>query len=61
MFVATLGLALLAGAGANALSQKLRRPWLTAVLCGVTLLDLFYWNMARTPLVYVAGSHANLR
>ena len=58
MFVATLGLALLAAAGANALSQKLRRPWLIAVMCGLTFLDLFYWNMARTPLVYASGSHA---
>jgi len=57
MFVATLGLALLAAAGAHALSQKFRSPWLIVVFCGLTFLDLFYWNMARTPLVYVAGSH----
>jgi hypothetical protein len=58
MFVATLGLALLAAAGANMISQKVRRPWLVAVICGLTFLDLFYWNIARTPLVYESGSHA---
>ncbi len=57
MFVATLGLALLAAAGADVISRRLRKPWLVAVLCGLTFLDLFYWNMLRTPLVYAAGSH----
>jgi hypothetical protein len=58
MFVATLGLALLAAAGANTISRKVRRPWLVAALCCLTFLDLFYWNMVRTPLVYASGSNA---
>jgi hypothetical protein len=54
MFVPTLGLALLAAAGAKRLA---RRRWVVPALAVVFLGDLWYWNMERTPLPYVRGSY----
>ncbi len=58
MFVATLGLALLAAAGARAL---LRSKWTTVTLCAVLLLDLGWWNMFHTKLVYGRGTYEQLQ
>ncbi|MCW5981740.1 MAG: YfhO family protein [Bryobacteraceae bacterium] len=57
MFVAILGLSLLAGAGAIRLVRLARRPSLYFALLGILLLDLWYWNMQRNPLVYARGSY----
>jgi hypothetical protein len=56
MCLATLGLALLAAAGAEWLARK--RAWIIPVICGVALLDVAFWNMLRTPLVYAKGSYS---
>lgn len=57
MFVVTLGLALLAGAGAARLTL-FRRGWILAAALGAFwLADLLRWNMLENLMVYAKGSY----
>lgn len=60
MFVATLGVVLLAAAGAAWLQERVRRPWVLPLLGIVFLLDLGWFNMSGSPLMYARGSYASL-
>jgi hypothetical protein len=56
MLVATLGLALAAGAGAARLRWKQAAP----ALCVLFAADLWWWNMQRTRLLYANGTYAEV-
>ena len=58
-FIVALGLALLAGAGAAALSARVKFRWLAAVLALVAFCDVFYWNSLENHLAYYRGSFEN--
>jgi hypothetical protein len=58
-FVSALGLALLAGAGFEYLRNRVRSPWLPAVVLLIIGADLWYWNMDRNNLAYAHGSWAD--
>jgi hypothetical protein len=59
-FVVALGLALLAGAGAEGLSRRWRTRWLVLALAGVTFCDLTFWNSLRNQLAYARSSFEEL-
>ena len=59
-FVPALGLALLAGAGLAAVSEKWPVRWLPMAVLMATALDLFYWNSAANPLAYARSSYQDL-
>jgi hypothetical protein len=59
-FVAALGLALLAGAGAARLRARWPSPWIPAALLLFTACDLYYWNMSANPLAFARASFDEL-
>ena len=59
-FVASLGLALLAGAGMLALAQKWPIRWLPTAILVFFCADLFYHQSATNPLAYSRSSYEEL-
>jgi hypothetical protein len=59
-FVIALGLALAAGLGAAFAAERLRRPWVVAVLIAISAVDLWDHNMSANPLAYARQSWAEL-
>jgi hypothetical protein len=59
-FVPALGLALLAGAGLAAVSERWPSKWLPAAILLVASGDIFYWNSAVNPLAYARVSYDDL-
>ncbi len=57
MFIATLGLALLAGAAAARLAATPRGRAIAAAACALWFGDLLYSNMLRNPLVGAKGAY----
>jgi hypothetical protein len=57
-FVAALGLALAAAAGAAWLAERFRKSWLMLAVLLLTAADLWYWNMADNQLAYSSASFA---
>ncbi|HUA63808.1 MAG TPA: YfhO family protein [Verrucomicrobiae bacterium] len=55
-FVATMGLALLAASGIEALRARFKTPWIAVALLVLTAGDLYYWNMDRNGLAYARES-----
>jgi hypothetical protein len=59
-FVAALGLALLAGAGAARLRARWPSPWIPVALLLFTACDLYYWNTSVNPLAFAHASFDEL-
>jgi Bacterial membrane protein YfhO len=59
-FVIALCLALLGGAGAQALVARWNARWLWLALVLVGFADLWYWNMDQNQLAYARSSFENL-
>jgi len=59
-FVATMGLALLAAAGIQALRSRFKTPWIAVALLAITAVDLYYWNMDRNGLTYARESFQDI-
>ena len=55
-FVIALGLALLAGAGAQALIRKFPFRFGAYILAAVLLADLVYWNSSGNPMAYARAN-----
>lgn len=55
-FVIALGLALLAGAGAQALIRKFQFRFSAYILAAVLLADLVYWNSSGNPMAYARAN-----
>ena len=55
-FVIALGLALLAGAGAQALIRKFQFRFGAYILAAVLLADLVYWNSSGNPMAYARAN-----
>ena len=51
-----LGLALLAGAGAQALIRKFQFRFSAYILAAVLLADLVYWNSSNNPMAYARAN-----
>jgi hypothetical protein len=59
-FVAALGLALLAAAGAARAMDRWKMKWLAWAIPAVLFCDLFWFNSATNPLAYARASFAEL-
>ena len=55
-FVIALGLALLAGAGAQVLGRKFGFRFAAYILAAVFLADLAYWNSSSNPMAYARAN-----
>ena len=56
LFVAVLGLAMLAASGTAWLLQRWKARWLMVLLPALFFADVFYWNSAANPLAYARNS-----
>jgi hypothetical protein len=56
LFVALLGLAMLATAGAAWLMERWKTWWLVVLLPALFFADVFYWNSVTNPLAYARSS-----
>ena len=59
-FPAGLALALAAGSGAMWIEQRMERPRLWVVLALVTVIDLWFWNIYKNPLVFAHAKFADI-
>ncbi|MGJ5817967.1 hypothetical protein [Paludibaculum fermentans] len=59
-FVITLGLAVLASAGAVHALERWNKSWLIPALLVVAFADLWYWNSSQNPLAYARASYDEL-
>lgn len=59
-FIAALGLAIAAASGAVWIADRLGRPHLWVALLVLSVIDLWYWNMYKNPLVYAHAGFSEL-
>ncbi len=59
-FVASLGLAILAGAGMVWVGQRVKGSWVPAAIVVLFCIDLFYFQSAINPLAYSRTSYQEL-
>jgi hypothetical protein len=59
-FLAALGLAFLAAAGAEWIFAGWRFPFLPVLVAGLLFVDVWYWNSLGNPLAYVRASFDEL-
>jgi len=60
LFVAVLGLAMLAAAGTAWLLERWKMRWLIVLLPTLFFADVFYWNSLANPLAYARNSFDDL-
>jgi Bacterial membrane protein YfhO len=60
LFVALLGLAMLAAQGTAWLMERWKVRWLIVLLPSLFFADVFYWNSAANPLAYARNSFDDL-
>jgi hypothetical protein len=60
LFVALLGLAMLAASGAAWLMERWKMRWLLILLPALFFADVFYWNSVANPLAYARSSFDDL-
>ncbi|HEY6389654.1 MAG TPA: YfhO family protein, partial [Bryobacteraceae bacterium] len=60
LFVAVLGLAMLAAAGTAWILERWKTRWLVVVLPALFFADVFYWNSLANPLAYARSSYDDL-
>jgi Bacterial membrane protein YfhO len=60
LFVAILGLALLAASGAAWLMDRWKMRWFVVLLPALFFADVFYWNSLTNPFAYVRNSFDDL-
>src|SRR5262249_30602548 len=56
-FVIALGLALAAGSGAEFITEGTGRKHLPYIFLALTLIDLWFWNFYRNPMVMARASY----
>src|SRR5437588_11785131 len=56
LFVAVLGLAMLAASGTAWLMERWKARWLMVLLPALFFADVFYWNSVANPLAYARNS-----
>ncbi len=60
LFVAVLGLAMLAASGTAWLLERWKMRWLIVLLPVLFFVDVFYWNSVANPLAYARASFDDL-
>lgn len=60
LFVALLGLAMLAASGTAWLLERWKMRWLIVLLPALFFADVFYWNSVANPLAYARNSFDDL-
>lgn len=60
LFVALLGLAMLAASGTAWLMERWKTRWLIVLLPALFFADVFYWNSVANPLAYARNSFDDL-
>jgi len=58
-FVAALGLALAAAAGAAWLAERFHKSWIMMAILLLSVADLWFWNMADNQLAYASMTFAD--
>ncbi len=59
-FPASLGLAMTAASGVIWIETRMERPHLWAALLVLSLLDVWFWNLYKNPLVFARASFSDL-
>jgi hypothetical protein len=59
-FAAALGLAMTAASGAVWIGERTERPHIWVALAALTVVDLWFWNMYKNPLVFARASFSEV-